>query len=71
MVERGYEVGHCGVNAPAEGSFSVCLSANGSNGTATLTVDYARADVVDYIERFDTMRRVARHFDSFLGEQER
>ena len=56
------EVGHCGDNAPAEGFFGM-LKRERVNRRRYLTVDDARADVFDYIERFHNPR-IQRRLDS-------
>jgi len=55
-------VGHCGDNAAAEGFFGI-LKRERVNRRAYRTLDDARADVFDYIERFHNPR-IQRRLDS-------
>ena len=62
-------VGHCGDNAACEGFFGV-LKRERTNRTRYPTLDAARADVFDYVERFHNprmRRRVARQDLKFTG----
>lgn len=56
------DVGHCGDNAAAEGFFGM-LKRERVNRRRYATVDEARADVFDYIERFHNPR-IQRRLDS-------
>lgn len=61
-------VGHCGDNAPCEGFFGM-LKRERIHHNRYLTLDAARADVFDYIERFHNprmRRRVARQDQKLL-----
>lgn len=61
-------VGHCGDNAPCEGFFGV-LKRERIHHNRYPTLDAAKADVFDYIERFHNprmRRRVARQDQKFL-----
>lgn len=49
------EVAHCGGNAPAEGFFGM-VNHERVNRRRSLTVDDARTDALDYIERFHNPR---------------
>jgi putative transposase len=65
-------VGHCGDNAACEGFFGM-LKRERTNRTRYPTLDTARADVFDYIERFHNprmRRRVARQDLSFASVSE-
>lgn len=62
-------VGHCGDNAACEGFFGV-LKRERVNRTIYRTMDAARSDVFDYIERFHNprmRRRVAQQDQTFLS----
>lgn len=61
-------VGHCGDNAPCEGFFGI-LKRERIQHARYLTLDAARADVFDYIERFHNprmRRRVAKQDQKLL-----
>lgn len=62
-------VGHCGDNAACEGFFGL-LKRERTHRTRYPTLDAAKADVFDYIERFHNprmRRRVARQDQKFLA----
>ena len=62
-------VGHCGDNAACEGFFGM-LKRERTNRTSYRTLDEAKADLFDYIERFHNprmRRRVAKRDKAFSG----
>lgn len=59
-------VGHCGDNAACKGFFGV-LKRNRVHYTVYCTLDAARADGFDYIERFQNPRMRRRHYQCTLG----